>query len=149
MYDSVGIEVLDRDECLRLLASVPIGRIVFTERALPAAQPVSFVLFEDGVLFRTAAGSTLSGAARNAVVAFEADEFDAARHTGWSVLVVGNAVEVRDPATLRLINALPLRPWVTGQRDHVIRISIDRVTGRRILPTSQSSVECAFGPTAG
>lgn len=34
----------DRAECLSLLRTVPVGRIVFTECALPAIQPVNFTL---------------------------------------------------------------------------------------------------------
>src|SRR5207248_182284 len=94
MYDSVGSEALDRGECLRLLGSVSIGRIIFTEHALPAAEPVNFALLGDAVVFRTAAGSRLAAAARNAVVAFEADEFHPATNTGWSVLVVGGRMEL-------------------------------------------------------
>lgn len=145
----MNFEVLDRGECLRLLGSVPIGRVVFTERALPAAQPVSFVLFDDAVVFRTAAGSTLAAGARDAVVAFEADEYDPVLGTGWSVLIVGTASEIRDPEQLRLVSGLPLRLWVAGREDHVIRVSIDRVSGRRVQRTSQSSVQCAFRPSAG
>src|SRR5438874_6539251 len=109
MYDFVGSEVLDRGESLRLLGTVPIGRVVFTEQALPAAQPVSFALFDDAVVFRATAGSRLAAAARDAVVAFEADEFDPTLRSGWSVLVVGRAREIRDPEVLRLIGGLPLR----------------------------------------
>ncbi len=75
--DSAGLEILSREECLDLLSSSPIGRIVFTDRALPAVQPVNFCLFEGNVVIRTMAGSKLAAAARNAVVAFEVDDFDA------------------------------------------------------------------------
>jgi uncharacterized protein len=149
MDDSVYFEVLDRAECLRLLGSVPIGRVVFSEQALPAAQPVGFVLFDGAVVFRTATGSRLAAGARDAVVAFEADEFDPGRGTGWSVLVVGQAAEIRDPEQLRLVGRLPLRPWTRGRRDHVMRVSIDRVTGRRVWPASAAPVRCAFRPSAG
>ena len=46
--DAHGLEILDREDCLGLLASVPLGRVVFTDRALPAIQPVNFVL--DGLV---------------------------------------------------------------------------------------------------
>jgi hypothetical protein len=41
-----GLERLDRDECLRLLASVPVGRLIFTVNALPMVRPVNFALME-------------------------------------------------------------------------------------------------------
>lgn len=37
-------EQLDRSEALRLLGTVPLGRIVFTHQALPAIRPVNHVV---------------------------------------------------------------------------------------------------------
>ncbi|WP_225978148.1 pyridoxamine 5'-phosphate oxidase family protein [Gandjariella thermophila] len=142
-------EVLDRGECLRLLGSVPIGRVVFSEHALPAAQPVGFALFDGAVVFRTATDSGLSAGVRGTVVAFEADEFDPVVGSGWSVLVVGTASEVRDPEQLRLISGLPLRCWVPGRQEHVIRVSIDRVTGRRVECVPQNHLPHACHPSPG
>ncbi len=128
------LEILDRDECLRLLASVPVGRIVFTHRALPAVQPVSFVVDGEAIVIRTAPGSELFGATRDTVVAFEADEIDADTHSGWNVTVIGHAHAVHDSAEKKILSALPLRPWTRrGQRDDFLRIPLGLVTGRRLL----------------
>ncbi|MCP2259108.1 Pyridoxamine 5'-phosphate oxidase [Streptoalloteichus tenebrarius] len=132
-YDRTGLEVLDEAECLRLLGSVPVGRIAFTHDALPAVQPVTFVLNGGSVVFRTREGSKLAAATRNAVVAFEVDEFDAATRTGWNVTVVGRARVVTDPDELAELAALDLRPWAPGQRDRYVQISVDLVQGRRIV----------------
>ncbi|MEU8385537.1 pyridoxamine 5'-phosphate oxidase family protein, partial [Streptosporangium sp. NPDC048865] len=51
--DSVGLQILSRQECLTLLASTSIGRIVFTDRALPAVQPVGFVLDGEDIVIGT------------------------------------------------------------------------------------------------
>ncbi|WP_026257714.1 hypothetical protein [Actinopolymorpha alba] len=40
MHGYAGFRELDRQECLRLPALVPIGRLVYTDRALPAVLPV-------------------------------------------------------------------------------------------------------------
>ncbi|MEV4399798.1 pyridoxamine 5'-phosphate oxidase family protein [Nonomuraea sp. NPDC049607] len=77
--DSSGLQVLSEEECFLLLSSVPIGRIVFTDRALPAVQPVNFCLDGRSIVIRAVTGSKLAAATRRAVVAFEADDFDAAR----------------------------------------------------------------------
>lgn len=99
MYRSDGFRELDRQECLRLLAKVPVGRIVHTRHALPAVLPVNFSLADDGaVLLRTAAGSELVRAVDGTVVAFEADQVDAATQSGWSVIVTGPAAVITDPA---------------------------------------------------
>lgn len=131
--DRNGLEILSREECLRLLATVPVGRVAVSVGALPAILPVNFVVLDGDVVFRTAPGSKLDAAVRNAVVAFEADAVDAVYHTGWSVLVVGVAEEVTDPESLRAVDALPLEPWaLDGLADHVVRIRTQTISGRRL-----------------
>ena len=132
-----GLEVLDPTECRRLLVSVPIGRIVFTDQAMPAVQPVNFLVHNGAIIVRTGEGSKLAAASRDAVVAFEVDQIDPEYHTGWSVVVVGHAHEVTDQAGRHELLGLPLRPWASGVRDHVIRIPIEVIYGRRIAPPSQ------------
>ncbi|GAA4093397.1 pyridoxamine 5'-phosphate oxidase family protein [Actinomadura miaoliensis] len=129
-----GLQVIGTRECLDLMRSVPIGRIVFTDRALPAIQPVNFVLdADDSVIIRTVPGSKLAAATRGAIVAFEADDFDEADRTGWSVTLVGPARAVTSPAERARLARLPLTPWSPGTRDHFIRVTARHVTGRRIL----------------
>ncbi|MEU4833201.1 pyridoxamine 5'-phosphate oxidase family protein [Streptosporangium sp. NPDC023615] len=130
--DSAGLQILSRQECLALLGSVPIGRIVFTDRALPAVQPVNFVLDAERVVIRTAVGSKLAAAAQNAIVAFEADEFAPESRTGWSVTVVGPARAVREPEEIAYLAGLPLHTWAPGSRDHYIVVGTEHVTGRRL-----------------
>lgn len=132
MYDSAGLLALEPAECLRLLRSVPVGRIVFTHDALPAIQPVNFALHGDTVVIRTGEGRKLSVAADGVIVAFEADEIDVANRRGWSVTAVGKAAVVTDPAELAELAELGLAPWVPGDRSSYIRIQIERLTGRRI-----------------
>lgn len=139
MDDANGLEILDRRECLALLGSVPLGRVVFTERALPAVQPVDFALDRDCVVIRMAPGSRLATAMRGTVVAFEADDFDGDSRTGWSVTVVGQASAVRDPAEVNRLSRLPLRPWAPGRRDQFIRIPSQHVTGRRMNPATRGN----------
>ncbi|TDQ52218.1 pyridoxamine 5'-phosphate oxidase family protein [Actinorugispora endophytica] len=130
--DTAGLEVLDRDECLRLLAQAPIGRIVFTDRALPAVQPVNFTMHGVDIVIRTSPDSKLARATRDTVVAFEVDDYDVQGRTGWSVMVVGLGRAVTDPGELAVLEELPLRPWAPGRRSHFIRIVTDIITGRRI-----------------
>ncbi|MFF4196821.1 pyridoxamine 5'-phosphate oxidase family protein [Nonomuraea sp. NPDC001831] len=132
--DSSGLQVLSEEECFLLLSSMPIGRIVFTDRALPAVQPVNFCLDGRSVVIRTAAGSKLAAATRRAVVAFEADDFDAGLRTGWSVTAVGHAREVTDAAELARLAQLPLTTWAPGDRDHYIVVEAEQISGRRIAP---------------
>lgn len=133
--DAVSGELteLDRRECLRLLGCACIGRVVFTDSALPAAQPVNYLLDDEEIIFRTENGSKLAAATRHHVVAFEADEIDTQTRTGWSVLGVGEAYEVVEPTRLlELVARLPM-PWAAGHDQHTISIPLQRLSGRRIV----------------
>jgi nitroimidazol reductase NimA-like FMN-containing flavoprotein (pyridoxamine 5'-phosphate oxidase superfamily) len=134
MYPHDGFRELERYECLRLMAKVPVGRIVYTRRALPAVLPVNFSLDDDGaVLLRTSAASELVRAIEGAVVAFETDDVDAARHSGWSVVVTGPATVVTDPAEHeRLARTGPVS-WVPASQEVFVRIEPELVTGRELV----------------
>jgi nitroimidazol reductase NimA-like FMN-containing flavoprotein (pyridoxamine 5'-phosphate oxidase superfamily) len=80
---------LGRDDCLRLIASTVIGRLAYTQGALPAVRPVTFTLRDGEVLIPADADSPLLEAVRGSVVAFEADEYDPRTRTGWTVTVLG------------------------------------------------------------
>ena len=61
MYsDGSALEQLSRDECLRLMASVSVGRIVYTRRALPAVELVNFALDHGDIIIRTDSGGKLA-----------------------------------------------------------------------------------------
>lgn len=130
--DRNGLEVLDRDECLRLLARATLGRIGVSSGALPTVVPVNFCLDGDRILVRTGEGSKLDAATRNAVVAFEVDDFDPMYHSGWSVVVTGVARPVADPGELAALERAPLTRWAPRGDGTVIAISTDMVSGRRI-----------------
>jgi hypothetical protein len=72
-----GLTWLDRGECLRLLASVPVGRLIFTMNALPTVRVVNFAVVDDLVLVRTAADTTMASKGEG-VVAEAGDEVEPA-----------------------------------------------------------------------
>ncbi len=123
---------LSKSECFELLARERLGRVAFVDDRGPIVIPVNFILNRHMVVFRTDAGTKLDAACRGSRVAFEVDGTDAAAHTGWSVLVRGEAVEVTDPAELARLRKLPLDPWAPGAKTHYVRILPAVLTGRRI-----------------
>jgi nitroimidazol reductase NimA-like FMN-containing flavoprotein (pyridoxamine 5'-phosphate oxidase superfamily) len=124
---------LRREECVQLLASAVVGRVVFTEAALPAAHPVTYLLDGDEVVFRTAGGGRLAVATLHHVVAFQADEIDPASRTGWSVLAVGQAYEVIDPRRLAELAGRMPAPWSAALDGHIVAIPLQRLTGGRLF----------------
>ncbi len=133
MKASIALAELDRAECLRLLGAAVVGRIVFTEGALPAIRPVNFRLDGDEIVFRTATGGTLAAATRHCVVAFEVDEIDPRTHTGWSVVVVGQAYEIADIDRLVRLADPEHTPRPAHSTDHTMAIPIHHLSGRRLV----------------
>ncbi|MER6523982.1 pyridoxamine 5'-phosphate oxidase family protein [Streptomyces sp. NPDC001508] len=133
MFHNDGFRTLDRQECLRLLAKVPVGRVVYTRRALPAVLPVNFSLDTDSsVLLCTSATSDLVRAIDGVVVAFEADDFDAATRSGWSVVVTGRASVVTDPDEHERLSRTGPQSWVVTRDGVYVRIEAEMITGREI-----------------
>jgi nitroimidazol reductase NimA-like FMN-containing flavoprotein (pyridoxamine 5'-phosphate oxidase superfamily) len=137
MSDAPVVHQLSRSECLELLSTVPVGRVGVSIGALPAVLPVNFCVTDEAVIFRSTSGAKLSAAVAGTVVAFEADHYDEAGRTGWSVLVQGRAEEITDPAGLARAEQLPLESWaLDGAADHVIAVELAMISGRRITRSS-------------
>jgi pyridoxamine 5'-phosphate oxidase-like protein len=130
------METLTREESLRLLSSVPIGRVVFTHLALPAIRPVFHLVEDDRIVIRAYLGAAI--AARNGpqggtVVAYEADVIEPDARLGWSVIVIGRAQCLSDSeAGSRYRQILP--PWAAASPDDIIAIQADLVDGFRLTP---------------
>ncbi|MEV5734422.1 pyridoxamine 5'-phosphate oxidase family protein [Streptomyces sp. NPDC052292] len=133
MFPADGFRVLSRQKCLRLLAGVPVGRVVYTRRALPTVLPVNFSLDSDSsVVLRASGDSDLVRAIDGVVVAFEADDFDAEVRTGWSVVVTGRATVVTEPAEHERLSRTGPRSWVVTRGGVFVRIEAELVTGREL-----------------
>lgn len=140
MTDERSLGELSRAEALYLLASVPVGRLVFTHQALPAIRPVNHLVEGEMVVIGLTAGSAIaaSSGAGGTVVAYEADSLDPAERSGWTVIVVGLArLETDSDAVLRYRTRL--RPWLAGAMTDVLTISSEIVTGYRLIPAVASS----------
>lgn len=121
-------------ECRFLLGSKKVGRVVFTDRALPSALPVNYRLTKDGIVFRTDPSGRLArllDGVGNAVLGFEVDDVDETVESGWSVLVVGLAVRLPEQDVRQLEND-GLRAWGAEDASAFIRIPVDRVSGRSV-----------------
>lgn len=106
--DGPAIERLSRDECMRLMGSVPVGRIVYTRQALPTVELVNFALVDGDIVIRTRAEGKLAAA------------------------TVGEARAVADGAEIRYLERVVPLSWVPGEGDHFIRVWPSIVNGRRV-----------------
>lgn len=127
-----SFDILDDAECRWLLEHTHLGRVGVTLGALPAIFPVNYTTRGGSIYFRCDRGTKFAAACRGAAVAFQIDAYDVQYHHGWSVLAVGLAEDVHDPEATELRDVLELEPWAPGPHDHLVRISPEFVSGRRI-----------------
>jgi nitroimidazol reductase NimA-like FMN-containing flavoprotein (pyridoxamine 5'-phosphate oxidase superfamily) len=124
-------EALTSEASLDLLGSVPFGRIAYTDKALPAVQPVPFLMDQGSVIIRTGTDSRLGAVTHSTVVAFQADQLDPQTREGWSVMIVGRAEPVTDPAEAQRLGERSLESWFDSDDGQFIRISVELVDGWR------------------
>ena len=134
MIDQRGSIVIERPECLRLLASAAkegrIGRLGISLDGAPHIIPVNFSVFERKVIVRLGPG-LLANHLEGTLVAFEVDHAEPGSKNGWSVLVRGLAEVVNNDEIARLGRDLP-EPIVMRPGTRVFSIRHDAVTGRAI-----------------
>ena len=127
---------LTDEECRWLLAANVVGRVAFDAGSGPRIHPVNYAMDGDVVVLRTAEESELVGLADRGdrpLVAFEVDHVDYDRHQGWSVLAVGRLSRVVDAGDLdRIARQWSPRPWEDGDREAVLRVTVEELTGRRL-----------------
>ena len=109
-----------------------MGRLIFTVNALPAVRLMNFAVVDGLVVLRMAADTTITRKVDDVIVAFEADDLDAATSSGWSVVVTGRATLVSDPDLIARYRNVPLMPWASGQRDQFLTVTIEMLEGRRV-----------------
>lgn len=122
---------LTNEEALSRLGSVPFGRVVFSQNAMPAIRPVNHVVDCGAVIIRTHLGAALMRSI-DVVVAYEADAIDPQARLGWSVVITGYARHVQQADEVRRYEEM-LRPWVDGPMNQLIRIRPRMITGYELV----------------
>ncbi|MFD9130327.1 helix-turn-helix domain-containing protein [Kitasatospora sp. NPDC059571] len=124
---------LTEDECWDRLGGHGVGRIAVPADPAPLVLPVNYAVDAGTVVYRTDPHGP--AAPRPGVpVSFQVDRVNEAMSSGWSVLVVGAAAAVEDAAEVARLQAdHPLGPWAGAGRPLWVRVTPDRLTGRRIV----------------
>lgn len=125
---------IPEDECLALLGSKQLGRLVVVRGGVPQAYPVNYILDGRTVAMRTDPGMLLDWATLGQV-AFEVDEIDEATREGWSVVVHGIGRDVTEgiDAWSEHVRSRALEPWAGGERRHWVALASTTFTGRRLV----------------
>lgn len=126
------VEVLPPTRCWSLLRETDLGRLAVVVGGHPEIFPITYAVDHGSIMFRSAGGTKLDGAVDHPV-ALEADAVDREGGTAWSVVVHGTARRVRGLHDELDALTLPLYPHHPGPKPHLVRIEVDRITGR-VLP---------------
>lgn len=122
---------LSRQESMRLLQIVTLGRIAFISRALPAIRLVSHIVQDGNIIIGTSGDPEISAILNSpgaSLVVYEADMVDTTTHLGWSVVAGGRAVPVTDPEEIATVRPR-IRGWAGSNPDLFVRIKPELVTG--------------------
>lgn len=130
----VDLAPLDRAECLHLLRLEVVGRVIFTDAAMPTALPVIYAVNNGEIVFRTRIGGTLARAVHHVVVAFQVDALDPATLAGWSVVGVGQTYEMTDTSRLEDLSDARLFPWAPTGLVMTVAVRLQTLTGVRLTP---------------
>ena len=132
------VERLDEAECMDLLSTRRIGRLIYASRYGPVALPSEYKIHEGSIVFRTYQITFTEEDLRTGIahaeyqVGMEVDETDPEAREGWVVLVRGTAHHIDSDAERASIADIGLQSWVEGEPEHFIRVDPIHVGGQRI-----------------
>ncbi len=127
------LEHLSDADCRERLAAATLGRISVMVDGHPEIFPVNHVYDRSlGVTFPTNARTKLHAALEWPWICFEIDGLEPSGNGGWSVLVVGRALEVTDATTCEDLALRRTVRWGTAPDLRWLQIKATKVTGRRI-----------------
>jgi nitroimidazol reductase NimA-like FMN-containing flavoprotein (pyridoxamine 5'-phosphate oxidase superfamily) len=134
------VERLDEAECMELLSTRRIGRLIYNSRYGPVALPSEYKIHEGSIVFRTYRTTYTEEDLRTGIahaeyqVTVEVDQTDPEAREGWVVLVRGTAHHIDTEAERASIADVGLQSWVEGEPEHFIRVDPISVGGQRIRP---------------
>ncbi len=124
---------LDPTECRDLLVGGVVGRVAMATPVGPRIVPVSYSVYGDAIVFRTAPYSELSTYGWDTDLAFEIDDLDYDTQQGWSVVAVGRAHVMSDHDEVqRIRREWEPQPWAGGTRNLYVALVWRQLTGVRL-----------------
>ncbi len=139
-----GVTNLAANACWALLRSQEVGRLAVSIADRPEIFPVNYVVDHGTVVFRTAEGTKLAGAAQRDV-AFEADGYEPGTGEAWSVVIKGRGEEVSRAHELLDTADLPLFPWHAAAKPRFVRVVPDEISGRRFHVVDRETWKTPLG----
>ena len=142
-------ETLGLHDCWRYLRSSSLCRIAFTHGDTVEIFPVNYVPSNGTLLIRTGEGTKLDTVSSRKAVSLEADGLNQYGTIAWSVVVKGRAAAVDDTEEFQDAADAGLSPWQPGQKNSLIRITPEDITGRRFVISPPTKWWAPLDPTEG
>jgi Pyridoxamine 5'-phosphate oxidase len=131
---------LSEAESLELLASVGLGRLVYSSRYGQMALPVTYRIDAGSIVLGTWDPVLFDEDLRTGIaqadyeVAVEVDQIDVDAREGWFVLVRGAAHHLDSEAERAPFIDAGLEPWIEGVPAHFIRVHPTGIWGSSVRP---------------
>jgi nitroimidazol reductase NimA-like FMN-containing flavoprotein (pyridoxamine 5'-phosphate oxidase superfamily) len=120
---------LPEAESWELLGNHIVGRLAATAGGVLDIYPITYVVDNHTIVFRTGPGTKLVELTINDQVVFEIDHWDEAE--GYSVIVHGTAEQLDTMGEIDYARTLELQSLFPTERPRYVRIIPTRVSGRR------------------
>jgi nitroimidazol reductase NimA-like FMN-containing flavoprotein (pyridoxamine 5'-phosphate oxidase superfamily) len=123
------VSQLSEDEAWELLRQHEVGRLATTVSGVLDIFPITYVVDEKTLVFRTAPGTKLVELAINDNVTFEIDQYD--NEAGYSVVIHGTAERLESMEDIDRAALLPLPSLFPTERPRYVRIHPSIISARR------------------
>jgi len=127
----IGVTILAPNASWALLRSAEVARLAVLIDHHPDIFPINYIVDHGSVVFRTTEGTKLVAAVASVGVAIEIDGYDAGSGEAWSVVIKGDALEIKEANDLFDALYVPLFPWDAASKHRFVRIVPTELTGRR------------------
>jgi nitroimidazol reductase NimA-like FMN-containing flavoprotein (pyridoxamine 5'-phosphate oxidase superfamily) len=124
------IDHLSEDEAWDIIRTTQIGRVATGREGAPDVHPVTYVLHNWKIYFRTETESRLRAETNERLVAFEA-AYQMMRHI-YSTVALGVARTLTDTEVTTLLDQLPIVQHAPDQEYVWMEIDPNEVRGRRL-----------------
>ncbi|PTR31078.1 pyridoxamine 5'-phosphate oxidase-like protein [Rhodococcus sp. OK519] len=132
MPDRTGpVTTLTEQECLDLLATERLGRLILVVDDRPDVYPVNYAVHDGRIYFRSAEGDKLTELTLKPMTTFQVDHADAT--AAWSVVVRGIARTLVRFDEINAAEALDLQSWVPTAKYNFVEIRPTESDGRRFV----------------
>lgn len=125
------VQVVGLGRSWELLRAQRVGRLAFSDRALPTIRPLNYTVVGSHLVLRV--GVDLARRLEGQVVAFEVDDIVDGQASGTSVVVTATARRL--VGATAVLSAAHLPPsWAGVDHQNIVFLAIGDIQGRRLAP---------------